>query len=94
MRRNSPLSVAAAIEIIHRVRSRDTIEGALEMEYRFTHRAMEHGDFLEGIRAAIIDKDRNPNWRHGSFEDVTTIEVSSILMPLGENALNLQGEEA
>ena len=52
------------------------------------------GGRMPGIRAAIIDKDRNPNWRHGSFEDVTTIEVSSILMPLGENALNLQGEEA
>ena len=27
---------------------------------------MEHGDFLEGIRAAIIDKDRSPQWQHSS----------------------------
>jgi enoyl-CoA hydratase len=56
--RNSPLSMACAVDLIRRARGRDTIEGALELEYRFTARAMEHGDFLEGIRAAIIDKDR------------------------------------
>jgi enoyl-CoA hydratase len=64
MAKNSPLSMACAVDLIRRVRGRDTIEGALELEYRFTARAMEHGDFLEGIRAAIIDKDRTPNWRH------------------------------
>jgi hypothetical protein len=31
--------------------------------------------FVEGIRAAIIDKDRNPRWRHASMEDVTADEV-------------------
>ena len=33
---------------------------ALVQEYRFTARAIEFGDFAEGIRAAIIDKDKNP----------------------------------
>jgi enoyl-CoA hydratase len=66
MARNSPLSMACTVDLIRRVRGRDTIEGALELEYRFTARAMEHGDFLEGIRAAIIDKDRSPNWRHAT----------------------------
>jgi enoyl-CoA hydratase len=32
------------------------------------------GDFVEGIRAAIIDKDRNPRWRHASIEDVTAAD--------------------
>ncbi len=37
--------------------------GALRQEYRFTSRSASEGDFVEGIRAAIIDKDRNPRWQ-------------------------------
>ena len=81
--KNSPLSVACTVELIHRARLRDTIEAALEQEYRFTHRAMEKGDFLEGIRAAIIDKDRRPRWTHASLEAVTAPEVAGMLLPLG-----------
>jgi enoyl-CoA hydratase len=87
MGRNSPLSMACAVDLIRRTRGRDTIEGALELEYRFTARAMEHGDFLEGIRAAIIDKDRTPKWRHDSMEGPSNREVSAMLLPLGAETL-------
>lgn len=87
MQRNSPLSMAATIEIIHRLRGSDDIRRALELEYRFTARAMEHGDFLEGIRAAIIDKDKNPTWRHNG-PDVPATQVSQMLMPLGADGLS------
>lgn len=90
--RNSPLSVACTIEMIHRLRGTDDIRRALELEYRFTHRAMQDGDFLEGIRAQIIDKDRNPNWKHGSLEEVTPLDVTRMLLPLGAEALNLEEE--
>ena len=65
MERNAPLSMAVTLEMIHRLRGPSlTIRKALELEYRVSFRIMEHGDFLEGIRAAIIDKDRAPAWRH------------------------------
>lgn len=83
MGRNSPLAMACSIELVHRARIRDDIEHALRNEYRFTARAMEHGDFLEGIRAAIIDKDRTPKWRHASPGDLTSAEVARMLQPLG-----------
>lgn len=86
---NSPISMACTVELIHRSRARDSIEGALEMEYRFTSRSMEHGDFLEGIRALIIDKDNAPNWRHTGAEAVATHEVSTMLLPLGKHALTV-----
>ncbi|MEY8842157.1 enoyl-CoA hydratase/isomerase family protein, partial [Cribrihabitans sp. XS_ASV171] len=76
LERNSPLSMACTIEILHRLRGPSlTIRKALELEYRFTHRSMEHGDFLEGIRAQIIDKDRNPNWQFAG-QDVPGVAVS------------------
>ncbi len=62
--RSSPLAMAATIELIHRVRGLDDIVLALGMEYRFTYRAAEQGDFIEGIRAMVIDKDKSPKWRH------------------------------
>lgn len=81
IRRGSPLSVACAFEIIRRAREAAGIEDALAMEYRFASRCMERGDFLEGIRAAVIDKDRKPVWSHARLEDVTGEEVVSMLAP-------------
>jgi enoyl-CoA hydratase/carnithine racemase len=89
LRRHSPLSLACTVEVVHRARSRDRIERALEQEYRFTYRAAEHGDFVEGIRAAIIDKDRAPRWRHARLEDVSETDVAAMLRPLGDNSLKL-----
>ncbi|GGX47662.1 hypothetical protein GCM10007385_14310 [Tateyamaria omphalii] len=91
MGRNSPLSMACTIEALHRLRGPSlTLEKALDLEYRFTARAMEHGDFLEGIRAAIIDKDRTPKWQFAD-QDVPAAAVSKMLMPLGDIALKLGG---
>lgn len=92
--RSAPLSVACTVEMLHRLRGAPSMRRALELEYRFTYRSMEHGDFIEGIRAAIIDKDRNPRWRHDSAEAVSTMEVSKMLMPLGANALTFEEELA
>ncbi len=90
MQRNAPLSMAVATEVIHRVRMRPTISNALDQEYRFTHRAVEHGDFIEGIRAAIIDKDRAPKWQHADWQAVTSADVLTMTLPLGSEALQLK----
>ncbi len=88
--RNSPLSMALTIEMIHRLRGPSlTIRKALEMEYRVSHRIMEHGDFLEGVRAAIIDKDKSPKWQFATG-DVPAVTVSKMLLPLGKDALDFK----
>jgi 3-hydroxyisobutyrate dehydrogenase len=78
--------MACTLEVIHRLRGASiTLEKALDLEYRFTSRAMEHGDFLEGIRAAIIDKDRTPAWQYAD-QVVPASAVSRMLMPVGKSS--------
>ncbi len=82
LERNSPISVAAALQIIRDARAAGNIRAALDLEYRFTYRSAEFGDFIEGIRAQIIDKDRNPKWRHARLSDVTKADVTQMTAPL------------
>jgi len=36
-------------------------------------------DFLEGIRAAVIDKDQRPNWSPAALEDISDESVRKIV---------------
>ena len=87
MNRNAPLAMSVATEIIHRVRDGQRIENALDQEFRYTYRCVAQGDFIEGIRAAIIDRDRNPAWKHQTWADVPGSEVLAMTLPLGKDAL-------
>ncbi|MEM9585244.1 MAG: enoyl-CoA hydratase/isomerase family protein [Pseudomonadota bacterium] len=86
--RNAPLAMACTIQIVRRLRSARSIRQALDMEYRYTYRAMKQGDFIEGIRAAIIDRDKHPKWAHDGPEHVPGIAVSNMLLPLKDAALD------
>ncbi|HCQ63738.1 MAG TPA: enoyl-CoA hydratase, partial [Rhodobacteraceae bacterium] len=93
--RASPLAVACGIANIRALRAGMAtgcggIRAALKREYRFTWRAAEHSDFLEGIRAKVIDKDGAPRWRHGTLADVRADEVARMLASLGDNELRLE----
>ena len=61
--KNCPIAMTYTLEMLSRLTPKSRIEDALDLEYRFTSRAQEYGNFQEGIRAAIIDKDRKPKWR-------------------------------
>ncbi|MFG6563774.1 enoyl-CoA hydratase/isomerase family protein [Sulfitobacter sp. 1A13421] len=90
LRRNSPLSMACTLEMLRRLRGPGIgMIPALEQEYRFTARSLEKGDFIEGVRAAIIDKDRSPRWQHADW-DVPQADVAAMLAPLGDNELKLE----
>ena len=47
---------------------------------------MESGDFLEGIRAQIIDRDRQPRWRH-ALDTLPEDAADTMLAPLGDQEL-------
>lgn len=89
MARNSPLAMACAIPLITAARTSRDIHAALANEYRFTYRAVAQSDFIEGIRAAIIDRDRSPAWKHTSWDAVTPADIAAMIAPLPHHA----GEE-
>jgi len=87
MDRHAPLAMACSMQIIRALDPAASIREALDLEYRFTYRAVAQGDFIEGIRAAIIDKDRTPKWAHPAIADVTKDDIKQMLAPLGADGL-------
>jgi len=71
LRFNSPISVAYTISMLKMEKVRTNISDALDTEYSFTARSQEFGDFQEGIRAAVIDKDRTPLWKIRNLTQVS-----------------------
>ncbi len=80
MKRGAPLSLKVAHKALA-MGARLDITHALRMEYALTRRFMETGAMLEGVRAQIIDKDRNPRWPHPTLESVTDAEVGTMFEP-------------
>ena len=78
--RGSPISLACTLEMVRAARDDRSVADSLKREYRFVSRCMEHGDFLEGVRAAIIDKDRNPVFA-GASKEVPAERVAQMLAP-------------
>lgn len=84
LRHNSPFSLAATFRALEAAAKLD-LEGCLKMEYRFSHRVLSHDDYYEGVRAVIVDKDRNPKWSPARLEDVDDAEVEAMFADLGED---------
>jgi enoyl-CoA hydratase len=87
----SPLSLKLTLAAIRNARTLPSLEAALEVEYRLTTRLFAHGEFLEGVRAALVDKDRSPKWNPPRLTDVTQATVERFFAPLPpDEALDLQ----
>ena len=63
------------------------LDAALALEYWLTQHVMAGHDFYEGIRAMLIDRDRNRQWRPASLADVTESMVDGYLAPIGDREL-------
>jgi enoyl-CoA hydratase len=77
----SPIAVSVALQAIRRAAKLDTLEDVLRQEYRTSCGSLRSHDLVEGIRAQVIDKDRNPKWSPASLAAVTTADVESYFAP-------------
>jgi len=87
----SPTAVKVALASLRRAKGLGLAE-ALEQEYRVGLRFLAGPDFREGIRAQVVDKDRNPHWQPASLAEVSRDDVEAYFAPLGERELKLSKE--
>jgi enoyl-CoA hydratase len=86
--KQSPLSMAATLELVRASRRDPGLEAALARELRAGVRILEGGDMMEGVRAQVVDKDRNPQWAD-TIDSVSETQVAALLEPLGADELKL-----
>lgn len=89
----SPTAVKVTLESLRRVREL-SLEETLEQEYRVGVRCLSGPDFREGIRAQVVDKDRNPQWKPASLAEVSRAAVEGFFAPLGDRELKLHSKES
>jgi enoyl-CoA hydratase len=58
----SPIALAVALEAVRRAGQLETLKDVLRQEFRTSCGALRSHDLVEGIRAQLVDKDRNPKW--------------------------------
>ena len=86
--RMSPTSMALTFEQMKRGHTLD-FDDTMQMEFRMVRRVMEGHDFFEGVRAQIIDKDREPKWRPARLDEVHPEDIAAYFEGLGEAELVL-----
>jgi enoyl-CoA hydratase len=89
----SPTAVKLTLESLRRARGL-SLEETLAQEYRVGVRSLAGPDFREGIRAQVVDKDRNPQWKPASLAEVTPADVERYFAPLGDRELHLHSKES
>jgi len=91
MAKVSPTSLKITLRNIRSALSFERVEQSFQQDYRVSLGCVAAHDFIEGIRAMIVDKDRKPVWRPDTLAAVTADIVERHFKSVG--ALELQFEE-
>jgi enoyl-CoA hydratase/carnithine racemase len=83
LQKMSPTSLKITLRNIRAALSFTELEDSFRQDYRVSLACIAAHDFIEGIRAAIVDKDRKAVWRPDKLEDVTPDIVERHFRPLG-----------
>jgi enoyl-CoA hydratase/carnithine racemase len=78
--KRSPTALAVTLEQIRRGKTLKLAE-VFRLELGMVQAALEHGDFMEGIRALLVDKDNAPRWKPARIPDVKPAAVQKFFAP-------------
>ena len=81
IRSKSPTAVAVTLESLRRAKRTATLAEVLETELRVGMRFVAGTEMAEGIRAQVIDKDRNPRWSPATLAQVSRADVAAYFAP-------------
>jgi enoyl-CoA hydratase len=80
--RKCPATLKVALRQIREGATRVSFADEMRVEYRIAVRMVRRHDFIEGVRAMIVDKDNAPRWEPPALEDVTEAMLDEIFAPL------------
>jgi len=83
----SPRGMVVTLKLLRLARASASLEQCLVREYRAALEVFRSDDFREGVRAAVIDKDRNPRWSPPRIEDVTPEMIAPYFAEIGADEL-------
>ena len=72
----SPLAVCIALEAVRRAARMDTVAQVLEQDLKLAGAMADSADFVEGVRALLVDRDNAPRWQHRTIAEVDPAEVA------------------
>ena len=85
IRTKSPLSCKVSLRVLEDGAERRSFADEMTAEYALATRVVRTHDFLEGVRALLIDKDNRPKWDPPTAEYVTDEMLDELFAPLPES---------
>lgn len=74
--RRSPLSLKLTLRLLQLGEASDSLAECLEREFAAASGMLANPDFYEGVRAAVIDKDRSPKWKPAVLSEVSDADLA------------------
>lgn len=81
IRSKSPWSVWVALRALRRAAGMTSVDEVLAQDMVLARNFVDDSDFVEGVRAQLVDKDRNPSWRHSSLAEVPEELIQQMFTP-------------
>ena len=85
MLKGAPISVALGLTLQERALHLSLAQ-VFQLEYKVALNCCAHGQLQEGIRALLIDKDKNPQWQPATIEQITPADIDALLSSPWQNA--------
>ncbi|XP_012266471.2 3-hydroxyisobutyryl-CoA hydrolase, mitochondrial isoform X2 [Athalia rosae] len=75
LKKMSPTALAVTFAALNKGAQQSLAE-CLKMEFRLTSAALtKDGDFYEGVRALLVDKDQNPVWKPATINEISPKDI-------------------
>lgn len=83
LQKKSPTSLKVTLQALNQGKNMD-FDACMQQEFRLVSRFLLGHDFIEGIRAVIIDKDQSPVWQPATLAQVDQSTIENYFAPLSK----------